>query len=399
MPTPPGSLREHFALPPGRIYLNGNSLGAMPLKAREALLQGLDAHWAKEAVGAWNSADWVHLPQRLGAAIAPLLGAAPGQTIVADSTSVNLFKLLDAALARHPGRKLLLLEEGAFPTDNYMAQGYARLRPGLELIYKPAADIASALQEDVAAVLLSHVQYRSGSRVDLPSLQAQAKALDIPVVWDLAHSAGALPLELDAWGVEYAVGCGYKFLNGGPGAPSFAYVAQHRQAELQPVLSGWFGHKQPFAFGPDFDPAPGIDRLKVGTPPILSMLALEAAVQVLQKADIHSLWAQSQALFDALYQALSQAPECADCQILTPTEPEQRGSQLSLRHPQAAALCRALAEVGVVADYREPGLLRFGLAPAYNSLEEVREAAARLIQILRTGLWREARFAHGPKVT
>nr|MBV6631179.1 kynureninase [Oceanococcus sp. HetDA_MAG_MS8] len=398
--TPPNApLREHFVLPAGRIYLNGNSLGPLPKLARERLHRVIDAEWGQHIVSGWNQAGWVDLPQRVGNKLGALIGAARGQVVVCDSTSVNILKLLHAALSWHPQRRVLLLEEQAFPTDNYMAQGLRQLRPDLELRPLPGSQIAAALDDSVAAVLVSHINYRSGERLDLPSIQAQATNQGIPIVWDLAHSAGAVPLDLDSWGVDYAVGCGYKFLNGGPGAPAFAYVAQRHQAQLQPLLSGWFGHARPFAFEPDYQPAADINRLQVGTPPILSMSALDAALDVFASQSIHQLWQQSCALFERLLQALEADPVFDECELLTPRAPEARGSQLSLHHPEAYAICRALAADDVIADYREPGILRLGLAPAYLRADDVDQAAALLLRILREQRWRDPAFQTRLKVT
>lgn len=386
-------------MPQGRVYLNGNSLGPLPRAARERLHQVIDEEWGQHIVGGWNAAGWVDLPQRVGDKIGRLIGAAQGQVVVSDSTSINILKLLHAALSWHPERQIVLLEEHAFPTDNYMAQGLRQLRPELELRPLPAAQISAALDDSVAAVLVSHINYRSGERLDLPGIQAQANKRGIPIVWDLAHSAGAVPLELDGWGVDYAVGCGYKFLNGGPGAPAFAYVAQRHQAQLHPLLSGWFGHARPFAFEPDYQPAADINRLQVGTPPILSMSALDAALDVFEAQSIAQLWQQSCALFDRLIHTLEADPVFRECELLTPRAPEARGSQLSLRHPEAYAICRALAAGDVIADYREPGILRLGLAPAYLSADEIDQAAAVLLRILREQRWRDPAFQTRLKVT
>ncbi len=396
---PHAPLRDAFVLPEGLIYLNGNSLGALPRAVRERMQQVTDAEWGGQLVAAWNTAGWVDLPQRLGDKIGQLIGAAPGQTLVCDSTSVNIFKLLHAALQRHPERQLVLLEDTAFPTDNYIAEGLRGLRSDLVLQRLPAAHIPSALGPEVAAVLLSHVNYRTGARVDLPRLQQAATAKQIPVVWDLAHSAGAFPLQLDAWGVEFAVGCGYKFFNGGPGAPAFAYVAHAAQSRLRPILSGWFGHARPFAFEAHYAPASGIGRLQVGTPPILSMSALDAAIDVLQGCDLADLWQRSCRLFEQMLATLEADPIFAQCTLLTPRRADERGSQLSISHPQAWAICRALAAEGVIGDYREPGILRFGFAPAYVAEADVVTAAERLLRILRERRWDKPEYQHRPKVT
>lgn len=403
MAAPSPARPELFALPPGVIYLNGNSLGALPHAVVDTLDRAVREEWGQQLVGAWNTAGWVDLPRRLGDRIGERLGAAGGQMRVCDSTSINLYKLTHAALQWHPARPQVLLEAGAFPTDNYIAESLCLGRPATTVEHLSAEAISDRLSdaraESVAAVVLSHVNYRTGARVDLPRLQALAARHDVPVVWDLAHSAGVVPLALDAWGVDYAVGCGYKFLNGGPGAPAFAYVAQRRQATLQPVLPGWFGHARPFAFEATYSAASGADRLQVGTPPILSMRALETAVEVLAAVDADALWRHAIALFERLLAALEADPVFAECTVLTPRAAEQRGSQLSLEHPQAFALCRALAAEGVVADYREPGILRLGLAPLYLTLADMDRAAAMLLQILREQRWQKPQFHVRPQVT
>ncbi len=390
--------QAQFDLPDRLHYLNGNSLGALPRVVRERLTETVDRQWAAQLVGGWND-GWYAMPGRLGDKLGRLLGAAPGQTVACDSTSINLFKLLGAALQRHPERSVLILEKNAFPTDNYIAQGVQRLRPDLELRFLPPEDMARAFGPEIAAGMLSHVNYRTGERCDLPGLQAAALAQDIPLVWDLAHSAGAMPLTLDDWGVEYAVGCGYKFLNGGPGAPAFAFVSRNRQPALEPWLSGWFGHREPFAFEPAYEPADGINRLQVGTPPVLSMSALEAAVDLISEAPLDALWRKSCALFEYFLAGLRADSTLTAFEVLTPTDPARRGSQISLGHAQAGPICRALAEAGVIADYREPGILRFGLAPLYQRYQDVQAALTALHDIVAGQVWREARFQQRPAVT
>ena len=397
---PLAELRDAFVLPAGLCYLNGNSLGPLPRTSAKRLDTELHEHWGQALVGAWNSAGWIDLPIQLGNKLGGLLGAAEGQTLVADSTSINLFKLLHAALQRHPQRRLVVLEHDAFPTDNYIAQGRRQLRPDLELHYLAADELMDALAgSDVAAALLGHVNYRSGRRLDLPALQRQAHTQDTPIVWDLAHSIGALPLALDAWEVDYAVGCSYKFLNGGPGAPAFSYVARRRQADLKLLLQGWLGHHRPFAFEPEYRPAENIRRLQVGTPSILSMASLDAALDVFAKTTVEKLWDKSCRLFDDFQTGLQNRPELADFELMTPADPAHRGSQLSLAHPHAHAICRALAEAGVIADYREPAILRFGLTPLYTRFSEIDRALNTLCDIMRDDRWGAPEYQQQQKVT
>ncbi len=391
--------RAAFALAPELLYFNGNSLGPCTYKTIEHMRTVVEKQWGIEIIRGWNTAGWIDLPLQTGEKLSKILGAASGQSIVCDSTSINLYKLLSGALARHPTRKVVLLERGAFPTDNYIAQGIATREPRLELREVSARELPEALSDEVAAVVFSHVNYRSGERVDIPAMQRRAAHYDIPVVWDLAHSAGAVPLHLDDWGVEYAVGCGYKFLNGGPGAPGFAYVATRRIASLEPVLQGWFGHQQPFAFDPRYRPEDSIRRLQVGTPPILSMSALDSALDFLNQFELGELWVKSCRLFAHFMQALERTGLDEDFQLLTPRDPEARGSQISLEHPHAHEICRALAARGVIADYREPGVLRFALTPLYMRFQDVDSCVDHLATIMQTENWRRPEFRLREKVT
>ena len=282
---PLAALREAFTLPPGVRYFDGNSLGPQPKTARAAVLRVLEQGWGEALIRGWNDEGWFDLPDRTAEVLAPLLGAAPGSVAVADSTSLNIFKLLAAALAARPGRRRIFALKDTFPTDLYMAEGLASWlgEARAELCTFPSLEaLQSALDATVAVVLLSHVDFRSGERLALPEITAAVHDHGALVLWDLAHSAGAMPLALEAWGVDFAVGCGYKFLNGGPGAPAFAYVAQAHQATLAQPLAGWFGHARPFAFEPSYDPAAGVDRLKCGTPPILSLAALAGLLSSLR---------------------------------------------------------------------------------------------------------------------
>lgn len=392
-------LREDFLLPPDRLYFNGNSLGPLSRRVQARIDEVVTQEWGQDLVASWNQAGWVDLPLRLGDKIGRLLGAAPGQTLACDSTSINVYKLMGAALDRTPERREVLIEQDAFPTDHYMAAALARQHPRIQLRTVSGGEMYEAIGPHTAAALLNHVHYRSGARLDMAAIQARALNHGVPVVWDLAHSAGALPLQLDACGVEYALGCGYKFLNGGPGAPSFVYVSQACQDRIDPLLPGWFGHARPFVFEPDYAPADGIARLQVGTPPIIGMSALDSAVDMLLEAGIEALWAQACALFDALMAGIRRRPALSAFDILTPAEPERRGSQLSLGHPQAWAICRALEEAGVITDYREPGILRLGLAPLYLRQSDIDTLLERLDTIMIEQRWREPRFQARRAVT
>ena len=388
--------RDRFDLPEGVIYLDGNSLGALPKATPARLEQVLREEWGTDLIRSWNSAGWIDLPQRLGAKIAPLIGAQGHEVIVADSVSVNLFKLISAALKMRPGRKVILSEPGNFPTDLYMIQGLE----GQGLAERRLADrehIADALNEDVALLLLTHVHYKSGALFDMAALTRAAHEAGALVLWDLSHTGGAMPVELNACGADFAVGCGYKYLNGGPGAPAYAFVAERHHDTLQQPLSGWMGHAAPFEFSDDYAPAAGVDRLLCGTPSILAMAALEVGVHLIAEIGIGRLYAKSQALSEFFRECLTQ--EGVDLPLASPSDPTQRGSQLSFHHPQAYALCQALIARGVIGDFRAPDVLRLGFAPAYLRFEDMARAAQELADILATGAWDKPEFRQRAAVT
>ena len=361
---PLAATRAAFVLPPGVIYLDGNSLGPMPTAARTRLQQALDDEWSRQLVGAWNGAGWIDLAPRVAAGIAGLIGAHADEVAVADSTSVNLFKLLGIALRLRPSRRTILTETGNFPTDRYVAEGLAgwtgehRLRSVDR--ERLAADPASAIDDDTAVLTLSHVDYRSGAMHDLARITAAAHARGALVLWDLAHSTGAVPVDLEAAQADFAVGCGYKYLNGGPGAPAFAYLARRWHAQARSPLTGWFGHRDPFAFAPDYAPAAAAGQLQCGTPPILSLLALDVGVQLLAGLDGAALRAKSLALTDLFIARCLPWLGEHGLELVTPQAHAQRGSQVSLRHARAWPICQALIESGVVGDFRAPDILRLG---------------------------------------
>lgn len=399
--------RERFSLPPGIIYLDGNSLGALPRVTASRVLDAIERQWGDKLIASWNDAGWVDLPQRLGAKIATLIGAADDEVVVADSTSVNLFKVLSGALSQRPGRKVILSERGNFPTDLYIAQGLARQLGGQhELRLVERQDLAASLNSDVAVLLATQVDYRRGSRLDMASLTAAAHAAGALTIWDLAHSAGAFRVELDAAQADFAVGCGYKYLNGGPGAPAFLFVARRHQQEFAQPLSGWFGHEQPFLFETDYRPAPGIARALCGSPPILSMVALEAGVDTMREA----LAGDSMALLEAKAAALTAcfidlvAPLAEEYQLelVTPRDPAARGNQVSYAcadGERAYALVQALIARGVVGDFRTPDIARFGFAPLYLRFVDVWDAVEHLRAVLADREWDSARFRARRAVT
>ncbi|MBV9884214.1 MAG: kynureninase [Sphingomonadaceae bacterium] len=387
--------RDRFHLPQGLVYLDGNSLGALPKAAVGRLGRVIEEEWGEELIRSWNSRDWIGAPQRVGAKIAPLIGAKPNEVIVADSTSVNLFKLLVAA-AGLSDRKVILSEAGNFHTDLHIASGAADLL-GLQLEIAPRAEVEARIGADVAVLLLTHVHYKSAERFDMARITAKAAEAGIVTIWDLSHSAGAVPLDLNGAGAELAVGCGYKYLNGGPGAPAFLYVAEPLQGRLLSPLRGWMGHAEPFAFTDDYRPAAGIDRMLAGTPPILSLAALEAGLDAFEGATPARLWSKANALFDVFHGLVEQ--NCPELVCITPRLPEQRGSHISFRHPNAFEICQALIAADVIGDFRAPDVVRFGLTPLYLGFEDLWQAVDRMAAILRDGTWREPRFAVRGKVT
>jgi kynureninase len=392
-------LRDRFLLPQDLIYLDGNSLGALPRATVHRQQEVVQGEWGQSLIRSWNEHGWIDAPQRVGARIAPLIGARPNEVIVADSVSVNLFKLITAAAALAPERPVLLSEAGNFHTDLHVASGAAELLPGLRLEVVERDALETAIGADTNLVLLTHVHYKSGTRFDMAALTARAKAAGARVIWDLSHSAGAVPLDLGRDGAELAVGCGYKYLNGGPGAPAFLYVAEALQDRLVPALRGWMGHAAPFAFTDDYVPAPGVARFLAGTPPMLSLLALESGVETFAEVDMAMVWTKSVALFD-LFLALAEE-RCAGhgLECISPRDPERRGSHISFRHPHAFEMCQALIEAGVIGDFRAPDVARFGLTPLYLGYAEIWKAVDRLADILASGRWREPRFAVRGKVT
>ncbi len=409
---PLAPLRAHFDLPEGVIYLDGNSLGALP-KATPARIAAVVAQeWGRDLIRSWNSHGWVTLAQRLGDRIAPLIGAGPGEVLVGDSTSVNLFKVLSAALALvkrdSPARTRIVSERRNFPTDLYIAETLAHEK-GFSLHLAEADTLPTQLDDTLAVLMLTHVNYRTGRMHDMAALTRAAHEAGALVVWDLAHSAGAVPVDLTAADADFAVGCGYKYLNGGPGAPAFVWAnpkhtqRMDREGLAQP-LAGWFGHAAPFEFTPFYRPADGITRFACGTPPVLSMSALECGLDVFtvlrEHGGLHALRRKSLALTD-LFIALVEA-RCAGhgLTLVTPRDHAQRGSHVSFAHPSAGyPVMQALIARGVIGDFRAPDILRFGFTPLYTRLVDVWDAAEHLQQVLERGEWREARFHQRAAVT
>lgn len=393
---PIAAFREAFVLPEGVIYLDGNSLGALPKATPHAMKRVIEQEWGEGLIRSWNDAGWIDLASRVGAKIAPLIGASAHEVVACDTVSVNLYKLIAAALDLRPGRKIVLSESGNFPTDIYMIEGLER--QGLATRRLAARErLMEALGDDVALLLLTHAHYKTGELHDMAQLTAAAQEAGALVLWDLSHSTGALPVDLSGDGADFAVGCGYKYLCGGPGAPAFAFVAERHLASLKQPLTGWFGHAKPFAFSDDYEAAPGIEQLLCGTSPILGLAALEVGVDLIAQIGIEPLHAKSRALSQFFRQCLSAHGVELEC--VSPADSASRGSQLSFRHSAAYAICQALIARGVIGDFRDPDILRLGFAPAYLRFADIAAAAEHLAQVLDTGEWQSAEFSQRALVT
>ncbi|MDQ7775945.1 kynureninase [Paracoccus aminovorans] len=398
---PMRGLRDAFILPEGEVYLDGNSLGPATHAAQAELAQAATQEWAQGLIRSWNSAGWFDLPLHLGDRIGRLVGAAPGQVVVADTTSVNIYKALHAALALRPGRRSIVAESGSFPTNLYIAEGVASTLPGTRLRLEgvDAPRIEDMLDGDVAAVLVNHVNYKTGALRDMAALTARIHQAGALAIWDLCHSAGALPVALDAAEADFAVGCTYKYLNGGPGSPAFIYVATRHQDQARQPLSGWWGHARPFAFETGFQGDPGIRRFQCGTQPMLSMRALKGALEVWDRVDMQALRAKSVALTELFIQLVEGLCAGRGLVLESPRDPALRGSQVAFRHDHAFAVMQALIARGVIGDFRAPATLRFGFTPLYTRHIDVLDAAETLADVLATESWRDPRFALRTAVT
>jgi len=404
---PLAPLRDRFLVPDDVIYLDGNSLGVLPKGVAERVSQAVSGEWGQGLIRSWNTAGWVDLPGRIGARIAGMIGARPDCVIAADSTTVNLFKVLSAAVALQPGRRKIVTETRNFPTDNYIAEGVIRQCGGqhqLVHIDRPE-DIAAALDRDVAVLMLTHVNYRNGRVHDMAALTRAAHDAGALVIWDLAHSAGALPVDLDGCNVDFAVGCGYKYLNGGPGAPAFLYAAARHQGGFQQPLSGWFGHADPFDFAPGYRAATDISQYQCGTPPVLSMIALDAALDAWDGVSMAAVRAKSMALTDYFIALVETRCAGHGLTLISPRDATQRGSQVSFTHETDTgmlggyAIISALIESGVIGDFRAPDVLRFGFTPLYTRFIDVWHAVDRLANVMEERSWDRPEFHTRKKVT
>ncbi|GAC1342461.1 MAG: kynureninase [Candidatus Dormibacteria bacterium] len=398
--SPLRALRDRFVLEDGLVYLDGNSLGALPRQTAARMADVVERQWGRGLIRSWNSEGWIDAPRRVGDKIGKIIGAAPGETIVADSTSVNLFKLAAGALSLRPERRTILVEAGNFPSDRYIADGVASLLgSGYRVLAVAADQLEPALSPEVALLLLPHVHYATGRVHPMRRLTGAAHDAGTLVLWDLSHSAGALPLALDADGVDLAVGCGYKYLNGGPGAPAYLYVTE-RLAELLPsVLPGWMGHAAPFSFEEGHRPAPGVARQLCGTPPILSLVGLESGVDLWLEVDMAEVRRRSEQLSQLFLDLVSARCQGLGLIPICPAAAAERGSQVAFRHPDGYALMQALIERRVVGDFRSPDVVRFGITPLYLRAVDVWDAVEAIRAVLVSGAHTDARHGSRAAVT
>ena len=379
--------RDEFAIRDGLIYLDGNSLGVLPKRTVARMNRTVNEEWAEGLITSWLEADWINSPRRIGDKIGQLIGAKPGEVIAGESTSINIFKALTAALSLQKDRKVLLSETGNFPTDNYMMQGLVNFSDGaLECREVAPETVLDALNEDVAVLLLTQVHYKTARIRDMAEVTRKAHEVGALVVWDLSHSTGAIEVDLNGAKADFAVGCGYKFLNGGPGAPAYLFAAS-RHHNAQPVLSGWFGHARPFDFDGQFEAAPGIDRFQCGTPPVLGMSALEEGVDLMLEADMGQVRAKSIALSELFVKLVSERCGEFGFEFVCPTNSAERGSQVAFAHPHAYEIMQALKAREVIGDFRAPDVMRFGLTPLYLSFADIAEAVERLHTICAQREW------------
>jgi len=392
------SRRDRFDLPEGITYLDGNSLGPLPRAAVERARTTMADQWGPMLITGWNKAKWMELPGRLGDRIGRLIGAPAGSTMVGDTLSIKVYQAVASAVEMRPGRKVVLSDNGNFPSDLYMADGLLKsLGQGHELKVVDPEAVAEHITEDVAAVMLTHVDYRTGRVHDMKAITGKAHEAGAIMIWDLAHSAGALPVDLTACNADIAVGCTYKYLNGGPGAPGFIHVRPDLIDQVRPALSGWLGHQAPFAFDLDYRPGEGISRMRVGTPPVIQMAVLDAALDVFDGVDMADIRARSIELSEQFIAEVEAG--CKDVELASPRDPNARGSQVSFRFHEGYAGMQALIARGIIGDFRAPDIMRFGFCPLYNTPEDVSHAATVLCDIIATGEWDKPEFKARKAVT
>lgn len=397
---PLAAFRAEFELPADIVYLDGNSLGALPKAAVGIARRTVEQQWSRGLVTSWIDAGWYELPRRLGSKIAALLGAEPDEVVMTDATGINLFKVVAAALSLRPERQVIVMEGSNFPTNNYTVQGLIRLLGDRHSIRFVEADgIADAITDDVAVVCLTHVHYKTGNVLDMAAITARAHAAGALAVWDVCHSAGALPVAFNDSDADFAVGCTYKFLNGGPGAPAFLFAARRHHGQALQPLAGWWSHAAPFAFERDYRPASDIGQMLSGTQPVLSMAVAEAGIDIAARAPMSELREKSSRLGDLFLALVEESCTAHGFRIACPRDAEVRGSQVSLSHPDAYAIMRALIDRGVIGDFRAPDVLRFGLTPLYLRYEDVYQAVKVLHEVMETEAWRRPEYAQRLAVT
>ncbi len=383
--------REFFDLPKGVIYLDGNSLGPLPRNAVDRMRHVMEREWGAQLIRAWNQSDWITLPARVGARIGRLIGAPKDSVTTGDTLTIKVYQALAAALPLRPDRRKIVSDNGNFPTDLYMAEGLIRtLGRDHELVIAEPEAVADAIDEETAAVLLTHVDYRTGQMHDMEAVTRRAHAAGALMIWDLAHSAGAVPVDLSGCGADFAVGCTYKYLNGGPGGPAFIYVKPTLQETVEPALSGWMGHAKPFAFDLEYRAAQGIERMRVGTPPILQLSALDAALDIWDEVEIDDLRRRSVELCERFIAGVEAA--CPQLELASPRNAAERGSQISFRFSKGYAAMQALIDRGVIGDFRVPDIMRFGFAPLYVTPEDVDKAIGILDMVINQRVYQEARY-------
>ena len=385
--------RKEFSLPKDKIYLDGNSLGAMPKRALEIATRTISQEWGTELIESWNSADWFQLPQRLGDKVARLIGANSGEVVVTDNVSINLFKVLSAALTLRSERNVIVVEGSSFPTDNYITEGLVQLIDrGVDIRYVEKEGILDAIDNEVAVVSLSNVHYKTGHILDMKDITEIAHACGALTIWDLCHSAGAMPLDLNGCNADFAVGCTYKYLNGGPGSPAFVYCARrHQETAVQPLF-GWWGHAEPFAFEPNYRRSKGIKHMLSGTQPIVSLAMLEAGLDIALGADLNDLRKKSMALGEWFIRLIESRCSAYNFDLQCPRLAKERGSQVSFSHTDAYAIMQALIARGVLGDFRAPDILRFGFTPLYTRFVDVWDAVEVLKGVLDTKEWQRDVF-------
>lgn len=394
------SFRDKFLLPDGVIYLNGNSLGAMPREAAQRARQVVEEEWAIGLIGSMNTAGWFELPLTLGRKIAPLLGARSNEVVLTDSTGINLYKVLSAALQMQPERRVVVMEGSNFPTNNYMVQGLlTQLGNGYQIRFVEAGAIMEATRDDVAAVCFTHVHYKTGHVLDMAAITERAHAVGAAAVWDLCHSAGAMPIDLNGCHVDFAVACTYKYLNGGPGSPALLFAAERHHGKYLQPLTGWFGHAQPFGFDQDYHPANDIRQMLSGTQPIVSLSLAEIGIDIMLSADQQAVREKSMRMTDLFIKLLEQRCADFDIRLASPRDACNRGSQVSFYHAAAYPVVRALHDRGVICDFRSPDIMRFGFAPLYNGYSEIWDAVEQLHDILQNGTWAASQYHEGRLVT